>query len=240
MENTDIKLQKYVSDCGLMSRRSAEQHIAAGHFKINGSVAKVGDRVVPGRDVVLYMGRPLMRSTKKVVIALNKPRGYVTTMSDELGRADITSLYSDLGMRLYPVGRLDKDSQGLLLCTNDGELANRLMHPSGHYQKVYRVTVAGKVTNMQADMLRSMRRLDDEPIAPVGVEIIERGESSSLLRMTLTQGKNRQIRRMCGHVGLDITKLERISVGPITLGSLPEGKWRHLTAQERHSLEKIK
>ncbi len=240
MENSDIKLQKFVSDCGLMSRRSAEEHIAAGHFKINGVVAKVGDRVRPDRDTVLYMGRPLKNTAKKVVIALNKPRGYVTTMSDELGRADVTALYSDLGIRLYPVGRLDKDSQGLLICTNDGDLANRLMHPSGHYEKVYQVTVVGKITNMQADALRSMRKLDDERINPIGVQIIERNEASSLLRITLTQGKNRQIRRMCGKVGLDITKLLRVAVGPITLGGLEEGKWRYLTAEEKRALEKIK
>lgn len=240
MENSDVKLQKFVSDCGLMSRRSAEEHIAAGHFKINGIVAKVGDRVRPDRDTVLYMGRPLKRSVKKVVIALNKPRGYVTTMNDELGRADVTTLYSDLGMRLYPVGRLDKDSQGLLICTNDGDLANRLMHPSGHYEKVYQVTVAGKITNMQADALRSMRKLDDERINPIGVQIIERNEETSLLRITLTQGKNRQIRRMCGKVGLDITKLLRVAIGPITLGGLEEGKWRYLTSEEKRALDKIK
>lgn len=236
----DEKLQKFVSDCGLMSRRAAEREIEQGHFEINGVTAKIGDRVNPDADVVTYKGRIIKPVKRKVYICLNKPAGYVTTMSDELGRKSIGELVADVGVRVFPVGRLDKDSEGLLICTNDGEFANMLMHPSGNIKKIYRVVVRGRVENSTIDALRSMRKLDDEDIAPVGVDILERNENASKLQFVLTEGKNRQIRRMCEQCGLSVMQLKRVAVGGVFLGKLAVGKWRYLTNEEILSLKSKK
>ena len=234
----DIKLQKYVSDCGIMSRRAAEKEIILGHFEINGAKASIGDRLNPGKDTVRYKGKVIKPSGKKVYICLNKPVGYVTTMSDERGRAAVSELTADAGTRVYPAGRLDMDSEGLVICTNDGEFANLLMHPVGGIKKVYIVTVRGKIDNQALDKLRAMRKLDDESIAPVGVELLERNENESILKIVLTEGRNRQIRRMCVHIGLTVLRLKRVSIGGVALGGLESGKWRSLTSQELASLNK--
>lgn len=228
----DVKLQKYVSDCGLMSRRAAEKAILTGAFEVNGVQATLGIRVDPQRDAVTYNGKPLNPSGyNKVYIMLNKPRGVVTTMSDEKGRKSVADIV-DVGTRVYPVGRLDLNSEGLLLLTNDGELANAVMHPSGEIKKVYRVTVRGKAENETLDRLRAMRELDGERINPVAVELIRRGEESSELEFTLSEGKNREIRRMCDSVGLFVKKLKRISLGPLRIGDLKTGEYRELTMSE--------
>ena len=232
MTEQTVKLQKYVSDCGLMSRRAAEAAIVRGEFTVNGLPASLGDRVLPSRDVVRYRGRKLHDPGRKWYIMLNKPRGYVTTMADERGRKSVAELVSDLPARVYPVGRLDMDSEGLLLMTNDGEFANRLAHPSFGHRKVYVVTVAGCVGNGEADRLRAMRELDGEPIAPCEVRILERNVNSSRLRIVLTQGKNRQIRRMAERVGLKVTVLRRVAVGCVTLGELEAGRWKELSPQQ--------
>ncbi len=236
----DEKLQKYVSDCGLMSRRAAEKEIESGNFEINGVTAKIGDRVNPKTDVVKYKGRVIRQVKRKVYICLNKPAGYVTTMSDELGRKSISELVADVGMRVYPVGRLDMDSEGLLICTNDGEFANLLMHPGGNIKKIYHVVVRGKVENGAIDALRAMRMLEDEKISPVGVEILERNENASKLKMVLSEGKNRQIRRMCEQCGLFVMQLKRIAIGNVFLGSLESGKWRYLSKEETRALKSKK
>ena len=235
---TDIKLQKFVSDCGLMSRRAAEKEIQQGFFEINGVRAGLGDRVKPDSDIIKYKGKVLKTERRKLYLCLNKPVGYVTTMSDEMGRKSIRELIADVGQRVYPAGRLDMDSEGLIICTNDGEFANRLMHPSGSIKKIYTVTVRGKIDNNTVDALRSMKALDGEKISPVEVEIIERSDNASRLKMVLTEGKNRQIRRMCEFHGLSVMQLKRISVGGVFLGSLESGKWRALTPQEMKSLKK--
>lgn len=236
MTEQTVKLQKYVSDCGLMSRRAAEAAIVRGEFTVNGLPASLGDRVLPSRDVVRYRGRKLHDPGRKWYIMLNKPRGYVTTMADERGRKSVAELVSDLPARVYPVGRLDMDSEGLLLMTNDGEFANRLAHPSFGHRKVYVVTVAGCVGNGEADRLRAMRELDGEPIAPCEVRILERNVNSSRLRIVLTQGKNRQIRRMAERVGLKVTVLRRVAVGCVTLGELEAGRWKELSPQQVRAL----
>ena len=236
MTEQTVKLQKYVSDCGLMSRRAAEAAIVRGEFTVNGLPATLGDRVLPSRDVVRYRGRKLRDPGRKWYIMLNKPRGYVTTMADERGRKSVAELVSDLPARVYPVGRLDMDSEGLLLMTNDGEFANRLAHPSFGHRKVYVVTVAGCVGNGEADRLRAMRELDGEPIAPCEVRILERNVNSSRLRIVLTQGKNRQIRRMAERVGLKVTVLRRVAVGCVTLGELEAGRWKELSPQQVRAL----
>ena len=228
MTEETVKLQKFISDCGLMSRRAAEASICCGEFTVNGQPASLGDRVCPTRDVVRYRGKRVRGAGRKWYIMLNKPRGYVTTMSDERGRKSVAELVADLPARVYPIGRLDMDSEGLLLMTNDGVFANRLAHPSFGHRKVYVVTVAGCVPNEAADRLRAMRELDGEPIAPCEVGILERCAQESRLRIVLTEGKNRQIRRMAKAVGLRVTALR--------LGGLQSGRWRELTPQQVRAL----
>ena len=236
MTEETVKLQKFISDCGLMSRRTAEASICCGEFTVNGQPASLGDRVCPTRDVVRYRGKRVRGAGRKWYIMLNKPRGYVTTMSDERGRKSVAELVADLPARVYPIGRLDMDSEGLLLMTNDGVFANRLAHPSFGHRKVYVVTVAGCVPNEAADRLRAMRELDGEPIAPCEVGILERGAPESRLRIVLTEGKNRQIRRMAKAVGLRVTALRRVAVGGVSLGGLQSGRWRELTPQQVRAL----
>ncbi|MBR2900891.1 MAG: rRNA pseudouridine synthase [Clostridia bacterium] len=227
-----IKLQKYVADCGLMSRRAAEKEIEAGAFTVNGSTATLGMRVDPNNDAVLYKGKSVVKSgERKVYIILNKPKGVVTTMNDEKGRKTVADIV-DIGARVYPVGRLDLNSEGLLLMTNDGELTNAITHPSGNIKKVYTVTTRGKIENEELDRLRAVKELDGERISPVGVELISRNETMSKVRFTLSEGKNREIRRICEQVGVYITKLQRISLGPIQLGNLKTGEYRELTGTE--------
>ncbi len=234
----DEKLQKYVSDCGLMSRRAAEKEIENGHFAVNGRKASLGDRIDPARDRVTYRGELLKKSGRKTYLLLNKPAGVVTTLQDERGRQTVADLVASVGKRVYPVGRLDKDSEGLLLLTDDGTFANKISHPSGHIRKTYLVMLAGKIENQQLDALRAMRRLDGEPIRPVEVSLLERGDTASKVKFVLCEGKNRQIRRMCEAVGLSVMQLRRTQIGSLSLGNLEIGSFRRLTAQERLSLEK--
>ena len=228
-----IKLQKYFSDCGVMSRRAAEEEIKKGLVKVNGETAELGLRIDPGSDLVEYKGRRIALSTAaKTYVLLNKPRGYVTTMSDEKGRPTVKNLISAVGTRVYPVGRLDMDSDGLLLLTDDGELTNRLTHPRHEIPKIYRVTVSGGVSDSALQALRAPMVLDGYEILPVKTEIISKSNGSTLMEMTLYEGRNRQIRKMCESQDLKITRLCRIAIGNISLGSLEIGKWRYLTPDE--------
>jgi len=231
-----IRLQKYFTDCGVMSRRAAEEQIRLGKVRVNGVIASVGDTVEPGIDKVELGGKIIIPMTEEnVCIMLNKPRGYVTTMSDEKGRKNVGELVCDLGMRVYPIGRLDMDSDGLLLLTNNGDLANKLTHPRHEIPKIYRVSVKGNPTAEQLKQLGSEMKIDGYKILPVKVEVISRArtaDESSVLQMTLYEGRNRQIRKMCDAVGLKIRRLSRVSIGKIALGSLTPGKWRRLTKKE--------
>ena len=232
-----VKLQKYVAECGLMSRRAAEKEIEAGNFEVNGVQATLGMRIDPENDAVTYKGKSVVAETsRKVYIMLNKPKGVVTTMSDEKGRKSVSDIV-DIGVRVYPVGRLDLNSEGLLLMTNDGELTNAVSHPSGEIQKVYSVTLKGKVENEELDRLRAVRELDGERISPVGVELVSRNETQSVVKFTLSEGKNREIRRICEKVGVYITKLKRISLGPLRLGDLKAGEYRELNSSELRALK---
>ncbi|MBO5870719.1 MAG: rRNA pseudouridine synthase [Clostridia bacterium] len=232
-----IKLQKYVAECGLMSRRAAEKEIEAGNFAVNGVTATIGMRIDADNDAVTYKGKSVVqKSARKVYIILYKPKGVVTTMSDEKGRKTVADII-DVGTRVYPVGRLDLNSEGLLLMTNDGELTNKIAHPSGEINKVYTVTLKGKVENEELDRLRAVRELDGEKISPVGVELLSRNEQSSVVQFTLSEGKNREIRRICEQVGVTVTKLKRISLGPIRLGDLKSGEYRELTSTELRALK---
>lgn len=228
-----IKLQKYFTDCGVLSRRAAEKEIAEGRVTVNGEIALLGDRVDPERDEVRYGGKIIKKQTdESVCIMLNKPTGFVTTLSDEKGRPTVVSLTADLGIRVYPVGRLDLNSDGLLLLTNDGELANRLTHPRHEIPKIYRVTVKGEVSADALRALSSSMVIDGYKILPVKTEIMKKSTSGTVLRMELYEGRNRQIRKMCASVGLKILRLTRTAVGELTLGELPSGKWRRLTKSE--------
>lgn len=236
-----IRLQKYISDCGIMSRRSAEEAIVSGEIAVNGASAVLGTKIIPGKDIVTYRGREIRmpRNAKKVYIMLNKPAGYVTTLSDEKDRKCITSLIADVPCRVYPCGRLDMDSDGLLLLTNDGDLANKLTHPGHSIPKIYYVRVDGEITLEQLETLNMPMEIDGYTIRPVLTELITRKDGRSSLRMTLYEGRNRQIRKMCASVGLDVLRLRRIAIGAIRLGDLKPGKWKYLTHEQIDYLRSV-
>ena len=229
------RLQKLIASAGLCARRTAEDWIAAGRVCVNGAVASLGDRADLETDTVTVDGAPLPGKPGAVYLMLNKPRGYVTTLSDEYGRRTAAELVADCGVRVYPVGRLDRDSEGLLLFTNDGELAQRLLHPRHQVDKVYLVTVRGDIRGA-AERLMAITQLDGEPIAPAQAAEVTRHEGQAVLRVTIHQGKNRQVRRMCAQIGLHVVRLQRIQEDSLLLGDLPAGKWRYLTDQELQGL----
>lgn len=230
------RIQKYIASCGVMSRRAAEKEIAAGNVTVNGVRAEIG-QAVSDKDVICFHGERIRPEKRKITVMLNKPAGYVTTMNDEMGRKTVNDLV-DLPERLYPAGRLDKDSEGLLIMTNDGELANRLTHPKSGKKKIYHVYLRGSVDNNALDMLRAMKTLDGEKINPVGVELIKRSPTGSVVKFTLTEGKNRQIRRMCEAAGVTVTQLKRVQIGSLRLGDLKTGQYRKLTDKEKEELLK--
>ena len=227
----EIRLQKYISAIGLMSRRAAEKEIENGKIKVNGQKAELGQKINPENDRVTYNGKTLTQRPveRHVYIMLNKPRGYVTTLSDDKARKCVAELVKDVKTRVYPVGRLDMDSEGLLLFTNDGDLANKLTHPKHNIPKIYHVKVKGEITPERLKALSKPMIIDEYEIMPVKCEIITRKEGFTVIRMELYEGRNRQIRKMCEQVGLEILKLQRVAVGNIKLGDLSPGKWRHLT-----------
>lgn len=229
------RLQKLIASAGLCARRTAEEWIAAGRVCVNSAVASLGDRADPETDTVTVDGAPLPGKPGAVYLMLNKPRGYVTTLSDEYGRRTAAELVADCGVRVYPVGRLDRDSEGLLLFTNDGELAQRVLHPRHQVDKVYLVTVRGDIRGA-AERLMAITQLDGEPIAPAQAAEVTRHEGQAVLRVTIHQGKNRQVRRMCAQIGLHVVRLQRIQEDSLLLGDLPAGKWRYLTDQELQGL----
>ena len=230
-----IKLQKYFSDCGILSRRAAEEAIRNGQVLVNGETATLGLRIDPERDVVEYRGAIVRRAcSDRICIMLNKPRGYLTTLSDDRGRRTVAELVESVGRRVYPVGRLDMDSDGLLLLTDDGALANRLTHPRHEIPKIYRVTVSGEVSPSQLEILRAPMTIDGYRLLPVETEKLSYSEkrNETALRMSLYEGRNRQIRKMCETAGLRVTRLCRVAIGELTMGDLPSGHWRPLSAEE--------
>ena len=230
------RLQKILSSRGLCSRRKAEEWITAGRVSVNGAVGALGDSADPEVDVIRVDGKELPKPDDFVYIMLNKPRGYVTTLSDEKGRPNAAQLV-DCGKRVYPVGRLDMDSEGLLLFTNDGEFANRLMHPKHEVNKTYRVLVE-RYSEEKLEKLKLPIELDGYQIRKPDVKLLrtrERGQAQILV--TIHEGRNRQVRRMCDAAGMNVLRLQRIGEGKLKLGDLPLGKWRHLTREELANLE---
>ncbi len=231
-----VRLQKWIAQTGACSRRQAEERIWEGRVTVNGAPAVLGQSVDPERDHVLLDGRPLASSEEeKVYIMLNKPRGYVCTAADEKGRRTVLELVKGIPQRLYPVGRLDMYSEGLLLLTNDGEITKALTHPGHDIEKEYQVRVTGEL-DFALPILRGPMILDGKPLKPCRIRVLNKAEDSSLLQFALTEGRNRQIRRMCEAAGLRVVRLRRVSEGGLRLGDLREGEWRPLTAQEIGSL----
>ena len=227
-----IRLQKFISQLGLMSRRAAEEEIKAGNVSVNGHVAETGTKINPISDTVTIRGRRIKYERREYTyIMLNKPRGYLCSTSDDRGRKCVTDLIN-IDKRIYPVGRLDLISEGMLLLTDDGELKNRLTHPSHSLPKVYRVKVAEPVGDEEYDILTSPLEIDGYTIKPVDVLIGASDESGTVLKMTLQEGRNRQIRKMCEQAGLTVKRLARVSIGNLKLNNLPVGKWRYLDQDE--------
>ena len=226
------RLQKILSARGIASRRRAEEMILAGRVRCNGRVSALGDSADPDIDEILLDGKPIPSRSSKVYIMLNKPRGYVTTLSDEKGRKNAAQLVSACGQRVYPVGRLDMDSEGLLLFTNDGDFVNYLTHPKHEVDKTYAVTVKG-FTNAGLARFKEPMCLDGYKLQIPNISVIssfENGEAQ--LHITIHEGRNRQVRRMCAIAGMRVSRLVRVSEGSLRLGELPSGKWRYLTPTE--------
>lgn len=232
-----IRIQKLLADAGYCSRRKAEELIRQGRVQRNGRPVGLGDKADP-RDLITVDGQKINVPKKKNLryIMLHKPRGYVTTVSDELERRCVMDLLEGVEERVYPIGRLDRNSEGLLLLTNDGSFANGIMHPSRHVSKTYRVTVRPSVTEEQLVALANGIELDGKKTLPATVVVMTNEPGRVVLQMTIKEGRNRQIRRMCEAVGLEVARLRRTSVGPLKLGMLAPGKWRDLTAEELRAI----
>ena len=232
------RLQKILASRGVCSRRKAEELLGAGRVSVNGVVAALGESADPEIDEILLDGKPLPSQSEYVYIMLNKPRGFVTTLSDEKGRKNAAQLVADCGVRVYPVGRLDMDSEGLLLFTNDGDFANSLMHPKHEVNKTYRVVVDG-FTAENLEKLKQPVTLDGYTIRKPGVKLSRppRADGRAEILVTIHEGRNRQVRRMCAMAGMTVLRLIRVAEGSLILGDLPKGKWRHLTEAEVRSLK---
>ncbi|WP_461370899.1 pseudouridine synthase [Candidatus Darwinibacter acetoxidans] len=225
------RLQKVMAQAGLGSRRSCEEMIKDNRVTVNGKPAVLGQKVDPTQDSILVDGKPLGRREAKRYFILNKPRGYVTTSKDQFSRRSVLELVP-VAERIYPVGRLDYDSEGLVLLTNDGALAYRVMHPKFELPKTYRVRVNGEITMDAVYRLRTGVTLEDGPTAPAQVELLKVDGGSSVIRITITEGRNRQVRRMCAALGYEVLRLTREAIGPLNLRGLAAGEYRPLRPQE--------
>ena len=234
-----VRISKYFTDCGVMSRRAADAAVERGEVKVNGITAELGQKITPGVDTVIWKGKriTLPATPAKLTVMLNKPRGYLTTLSDDKGRHTVAELVSDAGVRLYPVGRLDMDSDGLLILTNDGDLANRLSHPSHNVDKVYLAYVDGHVTAEQMNNMTLPIEIDGKMTSPARVRKAAYNQVETALEVTIHDGRNRQVRRLCEREGLHVRKLTRVAEGLLLLGDLEEGKWRKLSDKEIRKLK---
>lgn len=230
------RVQKIIARAGVCSRRAAEELLRAGRVCINGRPAVLGDQADAETDEITVDGKALHAAPETVYLMLHKPRGYVTTLKDEYGRKTAAELVADCGERVFPVGRLDKESEGLLLFTNDGALMQRLIHPSGEVDKTYHVTVRGDLEDA-VPRLAALRDVEGEPIRPAQVRLLERRGKELVLEIVIHEGKNRQIRRMCRQCGMEVARLQRVGEHTLTLSDLPPGKWRYLTREEVRTLK---
>lgn len=223
--------------CGIASRRGSEEIIARGRVRVNGKIIDyMGHEIDPDSDTVEVDGALIKPEPKKYYILLNKPKGYVTTVSDEFDRPTVMELVKDVHARIYPVGRLDYDTSGLLIMTNDGEFANILTHPSHSVNKAYIAKLNNLPDNESLNKLRNGLTLDGKLTSPARVEVLQPAKHGCEIKVTIHEGRNRQVRRMFEAIGAEVISLKRISVGNVTLGNLPEGKWRHLNDAERQRL----
>lgn len=233
-DKNSVRLQKFMAEQGIASRRKSEELIAQGKVKVNGHPATLGDKINPYKDLVTVKGEKVthIKKRKMIYIMLHKPRGYVTTVSDDRGRKTVMDLIPDIKERVYPVGRLDKDSEGLLILTNDGVFTNCMTHPSHEYSKVYRVTVRPAVNDEILHNLRSGIEIDGKKTSPAEVTVLTEEEGRVVLEFIIHEGRNREIRKMCESQGLEVARLKRTAIGSLKLGMLPQGKYRELTEQE--------
>ena len=232
------RLQKLIAGRGLASRRQAEQWIASGRVLVNGAPARLGDTADPVRDTITVDGAPLAAAPVPVYVMLHKPRGYVTTLRDERGRKTVQDLLHDCPVRVHPVGRLDQYSEGLLLLTNDGALTQRLTHPSHQVDKTYLVWVSGYIAGKEQSLSQPIE-IDGRKTSPAAVQLLHKAGTTALFRVTIHEGRNRQIRRMCQAAQLHANRLKRIREGALALGDLPVGAWRYLPAEEAEKLKKV-
>ncbi len=241
-KDNKIRIQKYMSEIGILSRRKAEEEIKAGKIMINGRNAVLGQKINPGFDVIKYNNTIINAGgeNRKLYVMLNKPAGYITTLSDDRGRKCITEFIRDIDARIYPCGRLDRDSEGLLILTNDGDFAYKLTHPGFNIPKIYHVTISCGITTEQLNALSQPMIIDDYQIKPVKITVITREKDFTVLRMALFEGRNRQIRNMCELCGLKIIHLRRIAIGDLALGDLKPGKWKFLSTRQIKYLKGIK
>jgi 23S rRNA pseudouridine2605 synthase len=231
------RLQKILAHAGVSSRRHAEEMITAGRVTVNGIVVtELGSKADAATDRIAVDGKPLNRPEKKLYFVLHKPAGYVTTMSDPQGRAIVTSLLKNVRERVYPVGRLDYNTEGLLLVTNDGEWANRIAHPRHEVEKEYHVRVRGEITTDQLNLLAAGIKLEDGVTAPAKASRLSTSDNNSWFSLIIHEGRFRQVRRMCAEVGLTVVRLKRVRYGSVDLGTLKPGEYRLLTSQEVQQL----
>ncbi|MCQ2487177.1 MAG: rRNA pseudouridine synthase [Clostridia bacterium] len=233
-----VRLQKFMAECGVASRRASEELINKGRVVVNGKKAKVGDKVDPKKDVILVDGERIRIEEELYYIMLNKPRGFISTMKDEQGRKCVAQLVEDVPARVFPVGRLDKDSEGLLLFTNDGEFANNMTHPTRHVSKLYRVTVKQRVTEDMINTMMTGMVIDGKQTLPADVRVLVQEPNRTVLEISICEGRNRQIRKMCEGLGLEVARLKRIAIGPVKLGMLKQGDWRELKPSEVKALKR--
>lgn len=231
-----VRLQKFMADNGVDSRRKCEEMIELGFVKVNGVTANIGDKVDPKRDKVTVRGKKIAVQDNLRYIVLHKPRGYITTMQDEQGRKCVAELIKDVGVRVYPVGRLDRESEGMLLMTNDGAFSNAMTHPTRHVPKTYRVTIRPKITDEQITAFQDGIEIDGRMTAPASLRVIDKSEGRVVVEVIIYEGRNRQIRRMFEELGIEVARLKRTAVGSIKLGMLPQGKWRDLDEEEVRKL----
>lgn len=232
------RVQKIIAASGFCSRRAAEKLIEEGRVSVNGIIAAIGDSADDAADKIEIDNKPLTKNDQRTYIMLNKPRGYITTMNDDKGRRTVAELTADVGVRVYPVGRLDYDSEGLIIMTDDGELAHRLMHPSHEIGKTYELRAQGTDIPRALEIMRSPLEIDGYRINPAEVKLLNQSENDVLLSITITEGRNRQIRKMCVLAGLEAIRLRRVAEGGLKLGKLAVGQWRYLDDTEIENLQK--